>query len=1113
MDLAGWLRSLGLEQYEAAFREAAIDETVLRDLTEDHLRELGFPLGARLKLLKAIAALDAGAPAVGVPAGLARPDTPADAGERRHVTVLFSDLVGSTALSARMDPEDLREVISAYQKCVAESVRRFGGFVAKYLGDGVLVYFGYPHAHEDDADRAVRAGLELIAATSALALPVSLQTRVGIATGLVVVGDLVGSGEAQERGIVGETPNLAARLQGIAAPDTVVIADGTRRLLGHLFDFEDLGATSLKGIDGPVRAWRVLRASAVASRFEALRATSLTALVGREEEFELLLRRWSRAQRGEGQVVLFSGEAGIGKSRLAAALMERLAGVAHAQLCYFCSPQHTDSALHPVIVQMERAAGLAHDDTAPARLDKLDALLAPTATAREDAALFAELLSLANDGRYPALELAPPQRRHRTLQALVTQVEALARQRPVLMVFEDAHWTDPTTLELLGRVVDRIASLPVLLIMTFRPEFNAPWIGRPHVTALILNRLAQRDVGAMIDRVVGNKPLPGNVRQDIIERTDGIPLFVEEMTKAILEADDDDEALRTAAAVPSSALAVPASLHASLMARIDRLGPGKEVAQLGAAIGREFSHALLAAVARKPDAELEAALERLLEAGLLSRQGMPPYASYLFKHALVQDAAYGMLLREPRRALHARIAEALETRFSDVAQAEPEIVAHHFSRADLAGPASGHLERAGDRAVARSAYAEAVAHFSAALAQLDRLPASTERSRHVLDILLKQGPAVLILRGLRSGEVEQIYQRAYDIAKSLGDEPGSFKALWGLWFCANLSGRTDVARDRVEELVALGQRSGDESLFLEAIHCRWSTAFFRGDVPATLAGAREGLALYDPARHSRLGAEFGGHDPGVCAHTVAGLAFAQSGRPRAAAESVERGIALARTLSQPPSVAFAIMNALTAYAMIGDRTAVTRLASQMTELADRFDLPSQRAIACFMSAWARACGNELESGLQAMESEFPRVSATGPIPVYYTGLLAGVRLEAGQPRPALELLDGVLKTESKPGVGLYLPEIHRLRGECLLRLAPGDLDAAVRELEAAIAAAKEQQAHALQLAAAISLARAWAAAGRGENGIAHLQEAAGAFDDGDGPAQLALARAMLAAHS
>jgi predicted ATPase len=448
-----------------------------------------------------------------------------------------------------------------------------------------------------------------------------------------------------------------------------------------------------------------------------------------------------------------------------------------------------------------------------------------------------------------------------------------------------------------------------------------------------------------------------------------------------------------------------------------------------------------------------------------------------------------------------------------VAQAEPEILAHHFSRADLAGPASRYLERAGDRAVARSAYAEAVAHFSAALVQVNRLAASTERSQRELAVLLKQGPAVLILRGLRSADVEQIYQRACDIAKSLGDEQGLFKALWGLWFCANLSRRIDVARDRAEELVALGRRSGDESLFLEAIHCRWSTAFFRGDVAATLAGAREGLKLYDPARHSPLGAEFGGHDPGVCAHTVSGLAFAQSGHPREAADSVEQGIALSRALNQPPSVTFAIMNALTAYQIIGDRNAVMRLASQMMELADKFDLPVQRSIASFMSAWAGACGNELDAGLRAMESEFPRVSAMGPIPVYYTGLLAGVRLEAGQAARALELLDSVLKTVIEPGVGLYVPEIHRLRGECLLRLEPGAFEAAVRELEVAIAAAKQQQARAFQLAAAVSLARAWAAAGRPENGTPPLQEAVGAFGESEGPAQLALARTMLSAHS
>ena len=662
MDVGGWLRRLGLEQYEASFRENEIDDTVLPSLTAEDLKDLGVGfVGHRRKLLDAIAAVraEASAPTPLSDAPLATDKAAKDTAERRQVTVMFSDLVGSTALSARMDPEDLREIISAYQKCVAETVRRCGGFVAKYMGDGVLVYFGYPQAHEDDAERAVRAGLQLIAAVTALKSPVSLQTRVGIATGLVVVGDLIGSGEAQERGIIGETPNLAARLQGIAEPNMVVIAEGTRRLLGNLFELEDLGAKDLKGIVGPVRAWAALRASSAEGRFEALHTAGLTALVGREEELELLLRRWSRAKRGEGQVVLLSGEAGIGKSRLTASLMERLVSEPHTRLRYFCSPQHTDSALYPVIGQMERAAGFVYDDTPQTKLDKLDAVLADTSTRMEDAALFAEMLSLPNDGRYPALDLEPQQRRQKTLEALTAQVEALSRQNPLLMIFEDAHWTDPTSLETFGRVVDRVRSLPVLLIVTFRPEFEPAWIGRPYVTALTINRLAPRDIEAMIDGVVGNKFIPTSVRHDIIERTDGIPLFVEEMTKAVLEAGSEEEAQRTAASMPSPRLwQSPQALQASLMARLDRLGPAKEVAQIGAAIGREFSYALLSAVATKPEPELASALDRLIGAGLLFRQGVLPHASYLFKHALVRDAAYGTLLREPRRALHARIAEA-----------------------------------------------------------------------------------------------------------------------------------------------------------------------------------------------------------------------------------------------------------------------------------------------------------------------------------------------------------------------------------------------------------------------------------------------------------------------
>jgi class 3 adenylate cyclase/tRNA A37 threonylcarbamoyladenosine biosynthesis protein TsaE len=492
-EIADWLRGLGFEQYTRCFAENDVDFSILRDLSDQDLEKIGVAsLGHRRKLLGAVAdfknieksAPAAVSPPAAVPCNL-------DFAERRQVTVMFSDLVGSTALSFRMDPEDLREVISAYQRCVTETVRRFNGFVAKYMGDGVLVYFGYPQAHEDDAEQAVRAGLELVAAVTALNASVSLQIRVGIATGLVVVGDMIGSGEAQERSIVGETPNVAARLQGVAEPNMVVIADSTHRLLGDLFELEDLGPQDLKGIAGPARAWAALRQSAVESRFEAMHATGLTPLVGRDEECELLLRRWYRAKTREGQVVLLSGEAGLGKSRLTAALVERLAADPYTRLRYFCSAQHVDSALYPIISQMEHAAGLAHDDELRIRLDKLEALLSQTSTSGEDIALFAEMLSLPNDGRYPALDLTPLQRRQRTLQALVSQIEALTRQSTVLMIFEDAHWTDPTSLEVLGLVMERIQTLPVLLIVTFRPEFEPPWIGRPHVTSLIINRFAQ----------------------------------------------------------------------------------------------------------------------------------------------------------------------------------------------------------------------------------------------------------------------------------------------------------------------------------------------------------------------------------------------------------------------------------------------------------------------------------------------------------------------------------------------------------------------------------------------------------------------------------------------
>ena len=1117
--IADWLEKLDLGQYAQRFAENDIDFAILRDLTDQDLEKIGVAsLGHRRKLLRAIGELDP----VSLAATAASPERVyQDTAERRQVTVMFSDLVGSTALSARMDPEDLREVISAYQKCVADTVGRFGGFVAQYMGDGVLIYFGYPQAHEDDAERAVRAGLELVAAVGDLKTHAALQARVGIATGMVVVGDLIGSGASQQQAIVGETPNLAARLQGIAEPNSVVIAESTRKLVGNLFELEDLGAHDLKGIAGPVRAWAALRASSAEGRFEAFHGTGLTELVGREEELELLLRRWSKAKTGEGQVVLLSGEPGIGKSRLTAAMLERLANEPHTRLRYFCSPQHTDSALYPIISQMERAAGLAHDDTPQARLDKLDAVLAQSLTPRQDVAIFAEMLSLPNDGRYPTLELASQQRRQRTLEALTAQIKALAQQTPVLMIFEDAHWADPTSLEALGRAVDRIRTLGVLLIVTHRPEFEAPWIGRPHVIALTLNRLAGGEISALIDGVTGNWPLPESTRQDIIERTDGIPLFVEEMTKAVLEAAREGATERAVAAIPSSSVAVPASLHASLMARLDRLGPAKEVAQIGAAIGREFSHALLAALVRQPEAELLRALDRLVAAGLVFRQGVPPHATYLFKHALVQDAAYGTLLREPRRALHARIAETLEREFVDISEAQPELLARHCTEAGSIEKAANLWGKAGQRSLERSALVEATAQLTRALEQIASLPGTPVLRRDEIRFQVGLANALMHAKGYAAPETQAAAERArllIEQAEALGEPPEDplllFSVLYSFWVARFVAFNGKVMRELAAHFLTLAEKQGAAVPLMVGHRNMGVSLLHTGDIQEARVHIDRAIALYHPAKHRQLATRFG-QDVRVALLFYRSLALWSLGYPEGALADADRAVSDARAIGQAASLMAALTLTSLSQIHCGSYAIANAQLDEVITLANEKGAVFWKVGGMLVQGCLFAIAGKASDAVRTITSGLSAWRATGTtvwMPTYLS-YLTRAHAELGQFDEASRSISEAIIAVQTTNESWYEADIHRIAGEIALKSPEPDAVKAEAYFERALAVARQQQAKSWELRAAMSMAWLWRDQGKPQQARELLAPVYGWFTEGFDTLDLKEAKALLNALS
>jgi class 3 adenylate cyclase/predicted ATPase len=1113
-----WLASLGLVEYADRFVEHRIDFSLIRHLTDHDLKEeLGIvPLGDRRRLLRAIAELNGTASTTSSLAPRLE-SSPRDEAERRQVTVMFADLVGSTALSTGMDPEDLREVISAYQKCVAETVRHFGGFVARYVGDGVLVYFGYPQAHEDDPERAVRAGLELITAVAGLKTCAPQQVRVGIATGLVVVGHLIPSGESEERGMVGETPNLAARLQSIAEPNMIIIAESTRRLLGSFFQLDDLGIRSLKGIAGPVRAWAVLNASSVASRFEAFHTTELTALVGREEEFELLRRRWLKAIEGQGQVVLLSGEAGIGKSRLTAAFSGFLGGEHHIRLRYFCSPQHTDSALYPIIGQMERAAGLTRDDTAQEKLDKLHVLLKQTSTSAQDAALILEMLSLPNDGRYPAVELTPQQCRQRTLEALTLQMEALARSCPVLMVFEDAHWSDPTTLELFGRAVERLRTLGVLLIVTFRPEFEPPWIGEPHVTVVSLNRLAPQEVGDMVDHIVGTMPLSASLRQDIIARTDGIPLFIEEMTKAVLEAGSEGEARRTAALIASAELAVPATLHASLMARLDRLGSAKELAQIGAAIGREFSHSLLTAVVHKPETELRAALDRLIAAGLLLRRGGRWKSTYVFKHVLVRDAAYSTLLREQRRALHARIAETLEYQFPEIAETQPELLARHCTEAGQIEKAAALWGKAGLRSAQRSALVEAAEQLKRALAQIATLNATPALRREEIKLQVALITPLLHVNGYAAPETRAAVERARRLieqTEALG-EPAEdplllFSVLYGFWVANLVAFNGDVMRELAVQFVALADQQKAKGPLMMGHRLMGLSLLHTGGILDARAHLNHAITLYDPTEHRDLATRFG-QDVGAATLSWKSLANWLLGYPQAALADSEQALKMAREIGHSATLMYVLNFSAWTNILCGHASAAKALADEFSRLKDQTGSLfwgawgiMQRG--CWLALTGKASGavQTITSGVTAMRS----TGTTMWMPLWLSSL-AGASAEIGRFDDARRYIGDAMAAVETTKERWCEAEMHRIAGEIALMSPQRDVAGAEAEFEHSLAVAREQQAKSWELRTAMSMARLWRGQGKRRQARELLTPLYGSFTEGCSTFDLKQAQAML----
>ena len=1030
--------------------------------------------------------------------------------ERRHLTVMFSDMAGSSALAERLDPEDLREVIRAFQDACVRAIARFDGSAAKFMGDGVLAYFGYPLAHEDDAERAVRAGLTVVEEVAGLTLQgaVRLEVRVGIATGLVVVGQTVGEGEEV---VIGETPNLAARLQGIAEMNAVVISESTRQLLGGRFDLEDLGRQFLKGMASPVPCWRVLGEDAAESRFEAGHARRATRLFGRDREVGLMMDCWARAVGDEGRAVLLSGEAGIGKSRVVEALRQKIGDAPHTRIQCQCSPHHANSPLYPVIAQLERAAGFAQDDTAGIKLDKLERLLMQSSSDIDLVApLFATLLSLPFDGRYPPLELTPSDQKQRTLSALIDHLDGLAKQRPVLFVLEDAHWIDPTTLELFARTIDQLQHWPVLLIVTLRPGFdlfaNAT---ASHVTALTLDRLEQGDVVAMIDSLTGGKWLPADVRDEIVAKTDGVPLFVEELTKAVLGSGLVEEAAdRYVLRGPQAPLAIPETLHDSLLARLDHLGLAREIAQLSAVIGREFSFELLDAVAPMHGKALGDGLGQLASAGLILARGVPPKATYVFKHALVQDAAYGSLLRSTRRQLHGRIARAITQLTPQIAETQPELLAHHYGQAGLVDDAVAFGLKAGRSAARRSANEEAITHCTRALELLSTKPAGTERDRQELELLVALGVPTFAARGYMSADVERIYERARDLCDDVTDTPHRFTVLRGLWNSAFMRKPLALSQNLGAELLALANAQDDDTRRALACRAHGCSLFFRGEFGSAWQRFREAVDLW-PFGKARAEFLVYGEDSSVLCRAYGSWLLWFLGYPEESDAWIGQALADAQALAQPFISAMTLGLASALHVHRGEVLQALERADASWILSTRHGFPQWTAYAQMCRGWARVALGEADAGIAEMEQGWAAWQALGSqlAKVHATVRLAEACAKTARIAAGLDWLE-VAEEHARTFQECFLEaELHRIRGELLLgRETPLEAEACLRR---SMEIARHQKAKSLELRAAMVLAQHWQRQGRRQEAYDLVAPIFGWFTQGFDTPDLQKARALL----